>query len=91
MNKIDLVAAVAEAANMHQADAADAVDGVFEVITAALKAGEEIRIPGFGVFSVAECGARQGHSPQTGETLQIAASKRPRFKTLKALKDAVNK
>ncbi len=90
MNKNDLVTAVAEAADINKADAADAVDGVFEVISEALKAGEEVKLPGFGTFSVAERAARQGRNPQTGATIQIAASKQPRFKALKALKDAVN-
>ncbi len=90
MNKNDLVAAVAKAADLHNAVAADAVDGVLEVISEALKAGEDVKLPGFGTFSVTERAARTGRNPQTGETIQIAASKQPRFKPLKALKDAVN-
>ncbi len=90
MNKNDLVAAVAEAADMSKADTARAVDGVFDAISGALKARNEVKLPGFGTFSVAERAAREGRNPQTGETIQIAASKQPRFKALKALKDAVN-
>ncbi len=90
MNKNDLVAAVAEAVDMSKIDAARAVDGVFDAISGALKAGNEVKLPGFGTFSVAERAARKGRNPQTGETIQIAASKQPRFKALKALKDAVN-
>ena len=90
MNKNDLVAAVAEAVDMSKADAARAVDGVFDAISGALKAGNEVKLPGFGTFSVAERAARKGRNPQTGETIQIAASKQPGFKALKALKDAVN-
>ncbi len=90
MNKNDLVAAVAEATNMSKADTARTVDGVFDAISGALKAGEDVKLPGFGSFSVAERAARKGRNPQTGETIQIAASKQPRFKALKTLKDAVN-
>ena len=91
MNKNDLVAAVAETVDMSKIDAARAVDGVFDAISGALKAGNEVKLPGFGIFSVAERAARKGRNPQTGETIQIAASKQSRFKALKALKDAVNR
>ena len=90
MNKNDLVAAVAQATGTSKADAAKAVDGVFDAIAGALKSGDGVRLVGFGSFSVANRAARQGRNPRTGETIQIAASKQPKFKAGKALKDAVN-
>ncbi len=90
MNKNDLVAAVAQATGTSKADAAKAVDGVFDAIAGALKSGEGVQLVGFGSFSVANRAARQGRNPRTGETIQIAASKQPKFKAGKALKDAVN-
>lgn len=90
MNKNDLVAAVAQATETSKADAAKAVDGVFDTITDALRGGDGVQIIGFGNFSVANRAARQGRNPRTGETIQIAASKQPKFKAGKALKDAVN-
>ena len=90
MNKNDLVAAVAQATGTSKADAAKAVDGVFDAIAGALKSGDGVQLVGFGSFSVAHRAARQGRNPRTGETIQIAASKLPKFKAGKALKDAVN-
>ena len=90
MNKNDLVAAVAQATGTSKADAAKAVDGVFDAIAGALKSGNGVQLVGFGSFSVANRAARQGRNPRTGETIQIAASKQPKFKLGKALKDAVN-
>lgn len=90
MNKQDLVNAVAEASGLTKADAAKAVDGVFDAITAALKAGDEVRLVGFGSFSVAQRAASQGRNPRTGEAIQIAASKQPKFSAGKGLKDVVN-
>ena len=90
MNKNDLVAAVAEKADLSRADAGKAVDGVFEAIEGALKSGDEVRLIGFGTFSVAERAASQGRNPRTGEPIQIKASKQPKFKAGKGLKDAVN-
>lgn len=90
MNKNDLVAAVAQATDTSKADAAKAVDGVFGAITGALKSGDSVQVIGFGNFSVADRAARQGRNPRTGETIQIAASKQPKFKAGKALKEAVN-
>ena len=90
MNKNDLVTAVAQATDTSKADAAKAVDGVFDAITAALRGGDGVQVIGFGNFSVANRAARQGRNPRTGETIQIAASKQPKFKPGKALKDAVN-
>ncbi len=90
MNKNDLIAAVAAANDMTKADAATSVDGVFKAVTAAMASGEEIRLVGFGTFSVANRAASEGRNPRTGEKIQIPASKQPKFKAGKALKDAVN-
>jgi DNA-binding protein HU-beta len=90
MNKNDLVAAVAQSTDTSKADAAKAVDSVLDAITSALKSGDGVQLIGFGNFSVADRAARQGRNPRTGETIQIAASKQPKFKAGKALKDAVN-
>ena len=90
MNRNDLVAAVAQAADSSKADAAKAVDGVLDAITGALKSGDSVQLVGFGSFSVANRAARQGRNPQTGAVIQIAASKQPKFKAGTALKAAVN-
>ncbi|MCW8971404.1 MAG: HU family DNA-binding protein [Rhodospirillales bacterium] len=90
MNKNDLVAAVATSAGLSKADAAKAVDGVFDSITGALKKGGEVRLVGFGTFSVANRAASEGRNPRTGEKIKIPASKQPKFKAGKGLKDAVN-
>jgi len=91
VNKNDLVAAVASAADLSKADAAAAVDGVFSSITDALASGGDVRLVGFGTFSVAQRAASEGRNPRTGEKIQIPASKQPKFKAGKGLKDAVNK
>lgn len=90
MNKNELVAAVAESADITKADAASAVDAVLDSITSALKSGEEVRLVGFGTFSVASRAASEGRNPRTGEKIQIAASKQPKFKAGKGLKDSLN-
>ena len=90
MNKNDLVAAVANSTGLSKADAAKAVDGVIDAITDALAKQEEIRLVGFGTFSVAKRKATTGRNPRTGEAIQIKASNQPKFKAGKALKDAVN-
>ena len=90
MNKNDLVATVASSTGLSKGDAAKAVDGVFSAITDALKAGSEVRLVGFGTFSVAQRAASRGRNPRTGESIDIAASNQPKFKAGKALKDAVN-
>ena len=90
MNKNDLVAAVADSSGLSKADAGKAVDSVLDNITSALQGGNEIRLVGFGTFSVAQRKATTGRNPQTGATIQIPASKQPKFKAGKALKDAVN-
>ena len=90
MNKNDLVANVAADTGISKSDSAKAVDAVFHSIAASLKSGEEVRLVGFGTFSVARREARTGQNPQTGETLNIPASIQPKFKAGKGLKDAVN-
>ena len=90
MNKNDLVAAVADSAGLTKADAAKAVDAVFDNISGSLKKGGEVRLVGFGTFSVVNRKATTGRNPRTGATIQIPASKQPKFKAGKGLKDAVN-
>ncbi len=90
MNKNDLVAAVADSAGLSKADASRAVDAVFDSITGALRGGSEVRLVGFGTFSVTFRKASIGRNPRTGESIQIKASRQPKFKAGKGLKDAVN-
>ena len=90
MNKNDLVKSVADATDMSSADATRAVDGVFESITNSLRGGEEVRLVGFGSFSVVRRKATTGRNPRTGEAIDIPASNQPKFKAGKALKEAVN-
>ena len=90
MNKPDLVAKVAELSGLTKAEADKATDAVFTAITAALKAGDDVRLVGFGSFSVSARPAREGKNPRTGEKLTIAASKAPKFSAGKGLKEAVN-
>ena len=90
MNKNDLVSAVADSSGLTKADAGRAVDAVFDSIAASLKSGGDVRIVGFGTFSVAQRAATTGRNPRTGETIQIKASKQPKFKAGSPLKDAVN-
>jgi DNA-binding protein HU-beta len=90
MNKNDLVAAVADRTGMSKAASAEAVDATFDAITAALKSGEEVKVIGFGNFSVANRAASVGRNPRTGASIRIAASKSPKFRAGKGLKDAVN-
>ncbi len=91
MNKNDLVSNVAGATGLSKADAGKAVDGVLNAIASALSGGGEVRLVGFGTFSVANRKASQGRNPRTGERIQIPASKLPKFKAGKALKTAVNR
>jgi len=90
MNKTELVAEVAEKAGMTKGDAATAVEAVLDSITGALKAGGDVRLPGFGVFSVTHREAKTGRNPQTGQEISIAARNVPKFAAGKGLKDAVN-
>jgi DNA-binding protein HU-beta len=90
MNKNDLISAVADSSGLSRGDATKAVEGVFEAVTGALKKGDEVRMVGFGTFSVAKRKASTGRNPRTGEPMQIKASNQPKFKAGKGLKDAVN-
>lgn len=90
MNKNDLIAKVAEKADMSKADATQAVDGVFDAITDALKEGDEVRLVGFGTFAVTRRQASTGRNPRTGEPIQIPASNQPKFKAGKGLKESLN-
>ena len=90
MNKNDLVAAVALRSGLSKADTAKAVDGVIDSITSSLSGGTEVRLVGFGTFSVSRRAATTGRNPRTGERIQIPASNQPKFKAGKALKSAVN-
>lgn len=90
MNKNDLVQKLSERTGLSKMDAQKAVDGVFEVVTDALKSGDEVRITGFGVFVVSARAGGKGRNPQTGEEIVIKASKAPRFRAGKPLKDALN-
>ena len=90
MNKTELVAEIAEKANTSKKEAEVVLRAFTDVVTEQLKKGEKIQLVGFGTFEVSERSARTGRNPQTGEEMQIAASKAPKFKAGKALKDAVN-
>ncbi|RVT57225.1 HU family DNA-binding protein [Niallia taxi] len=89
MNKIELINAVALSSDLSKIDSTKVIDSVLETITTTLKNGEKVEILGFGNFSVSERTARKGRNPQTGEEIEIAASKVPSFKAGKKLKDAV--
>ena len=90
MNKTELIAAVAEQAELSKKDAEKALTAFIEVVTDELKKDEKVQLVGFGTFEVAQRAAREGRNPLTGEKMQIKASKAPKFKAGKALKDAVN-
>ena len=91
MNKTELVAAIAEHADMTKKDADKAITAFSGVVAKELKKGEKIQLVGFGTFEVVDRDAREGRNPKTGETMTIAASKAPKFKAGKALKDEVNR
>ncbi|MBD8972651.1 MAG: HU family DNA-binding protein [Lachnospiraceae bacterium] len=91
MNKTELVAAMAEKTELSKKDAEKALKAFTDVVAEELTKGEKIQLVGFGTFEVAERPAREGRNPRTGETMKIAASKAPKFKAGKALKDIVNK
>lgn len=90
MNKNDLISAVATSSGLSRSDATKAVEGVFDAIADALKKDDEVRLVGFGTFSVARRKASTGRNPRTGEAMEIKASNQPKFKAGKGLKDAVN-
>ena len=90
MNKQELIDAIAAAADLPTASAGRALDAVVDSITDTLKKGDQVSLVGFGTFTVKHRAARQGRNPQTGATIEIAASNVPSFKAGKALKDSVN-
>ena len=90
MNKTELIAAVAEQAEITKKDAEKAVKAFTDVVAAELKKGEKVQLVGFGTFEISERAAREGRNPQTGKTMKIKASKNARFKAGKALKDSLN-
>lgn len=90
MNKTELVAAIAEQAELSKKDAEKALKAFTDVVAEELKKGEKIQLVGFGTFEVSERAAREGRNPQTGEKMTIEASKSPKFKAGKALKDVIN-
>ena len=90
MNKTELVAAIAEQAEISKKDAEKAVKAFTDVVAAELKKGGKVQLVGFGTFEVSERKAREGRNPSTGKTIKIEASKSPKFKAGKALKDMIN-
>jgi len=90
LNKTDLIAKVSELTELSKKDATKAVDAVFDAISDALQAGDKVQLVGFGNFEVRERQARKGRNPQTGEEIEIPASKTPAFKPGKSLKDLVS-
>ena len=90
MNKTEFIAAVAEKAEISKKDSEKALKAFVDVVTEQLKAGDKVQLVGFGTFEVSERAAREGRNPQTGKTMKIKASKAPKFKAGKALKDAIN-
>lgn len=90
MNKTELVEFIATQADLSKAKAAEAVDAFVEAVTTSLKKGKDVALVGFGTFTISKRAARTGRNPQTGATIKIAASKAPKFRPGKSLKDAVN-
>ncbi len=90
MNKTELVAAIAQKANISKRDAENALTAFTDTVADALKKGDKVQLVGFGTFEVSSRSARTGRNPRTGETMTIAASKTPKFKAGKALKDSIN-
>lgn len=89
MNKVELVTAVAEKAEISKKDATKAVSAITEVIKESLSKGDSVQLVGFGTFKVVDRAARTGHNPKTGEKIEIPAKKAPKFTAGKKLKDAV--
>ena len=90
MNKQELIGQVAETSGLAKGDAVKAVEAVFDTISNSLKKGDEVRLVGFGTFSVSKRKASTGRNPRTGEPMTIKASTQPKFKAGKGLKDSVN-
>ncbi len=91
MNKNDLIADIAERTGMSKAGAAQAIEATVDAITDALQSGQEVKIIGFGNFSVTQRAASKGRNPRTGAVIDIPASRSPKFRAGKGLKDAVNR
>lgn len=91
MNKTELIAAVAEKAEISKKDAEKAIKALTDTVIGELVQGGKVQLVGFGTFEVSERAAREGRNPKTGETMKIGASKTPKFKVGKAFKDEVNK
>lgn len=91
MNKTELIAAIADKTELSKKDSEKALKAFIEVVSEELKKGEKIQLVGFGTFEVTDRAARTGKNPQTGKAIKIPASKAPKFKAGKALKDTVNK
>jgi DNA-binding protein HU-beta len=89
MNKSELIARVAEITELSKKDATKAVEAVFDAISEALQKGDKVQLVGFGNFEVRERSARKGRNPQTGQEIEIAASKVPAFKPGKALREGI--
>ncbi|HIQ73193.1 MAG TPA: HU family DNA-binding protein [Candidatus Blautia intestinigallinarum] len=90
MNKTELVAAMAKETQLAKKDVEAVLKSFIDVVSEELKKGEKVQLVGFGTFEVSKRAAREGRNPQTGETMQISASKAPKFKAGKALKDLIN-
>ena len=90
MNKTELIAAIAEKAEISKKDSEKALKAFIDVVTEQLKNDDKVQLVGFGTFEVSKRAAREGRNPQTGQTMKIAACKAPKFKAVKALKDAIN-
>jgi DNA-binding protein HU-beta len=90
MNKQELIGSVAETTGLSRSDASKAVEGVFDTISVALQRGDEVRLVGFGTFTVSKRKASTGRNPRTGEPMQIKESSQPKFRAGKGLKDSVN-
>ena len=90
MNKVELISAMAEESGISKKDTEKVLNAFVNTVTKAMKSGDKIQLIGFGTFEVTERPAREGRNPQTGKTVKIAASKAPKFKAGKALKDSLN-
>lgn len=90
MNKNELIDGAATSSGLTKSDVSKALDGIIETISGAVQRGDKVSLTGFGTFEMRERAARTGRNPQTGEALEVAASKAPAFKPAKAFKDMVN-
>lgn len=90
MNQAELIAAVAGKAGLSKAHAETTIKALGEVVTDALKSGDDVALPGIGKLAVTQRAAREGRNPATGESIKIAAKRAPKFSAAKALKDALN-